>query len=878
MKSRMTLKLLVVVLLVQFSCSINSQPSFNLVPRAKADFTSYSVLPFPGGGMSALDFNNDGWDDITLTTWQDDGVHFYENHFGNFTEVSPISTSLHGQYYSVWIDYNNDGSKELFVVSESGGMQVFSKNAAGTYAEVTSMVGLSGLNGVARRGGVFGDFNNDGLLDFYLCAYSLAHQNTMFFQDTNNVFQDVTSIAGTANGFKRSFHAVIIDYNNDGLLDMYIANDFHDGNTLYKNNGDSTFTDVSAQSGAYVQLDAMGLALGDYDGDLDLDIHITDRGQDSKLLRNNNDGTFTEVGTSMGVDFVNGYGWGNNFFDADQDGDEDLYVTTEYEPINNLLPSALFINNGSAPFSSFSFPGDSLFAFCNTIGDFNKDRLTDIAVLCSWNMQSIIWENNSQISNSSLSLRFEGCESNKDAIGTTFHSYNGGSARLFSIHGSQSYMGQNSNEKIVPLIGSNLLDSLIIYWPSGKQTSHYNLQSNQTLIISECSSPRPLPTILAPHFDSSGLTICGDNSILLTLNGHYPNIAWSNGETTDSIYVNSAGSYTVTVTNQFGVSAASSPISIIEREYPAYTIESEIASCFTDGSIHLIPADSNALYSYQWSNQSSSDSLGHLNPGVYYVTITDQGECAVTDSVIINGPTNFTHIHFNGSSEDALCHADSSGIISVFPTGGSAPYQYLWSNQETTSSIAMPAGNYHLTVADNYNCQRDTSFTINEPDQILAYIDITPDTNSLGIGSIELDVFGGTPPYNITWSDSQLGEEAINLAPGDYTVDIEDGNLCQRQLTLSVPNILVAGLGSSTKDVCQISCSSQLHGIVVNSSGICNLDVSKKSFEVFNLHGQKLNFDFVLTSHNSGLINCKQKGGLLIQSESLDVQCKIINL
>ena len=181
-------------------------------------------------------------------------------------------------------------------------------------------------------------------------------------------------------------------------------------------------------------------------------------------------------------------------------------------------------------------------------------------------------------------------------------------------------------------------------------------------------------------------------------------------------------------------------------------------------------------------------------------------------------------------------------------------------------------------MADNYNCQRDTSFTINEPDQILAYIDITPDTNSLGIGSIELDVFGGTPPYNITWSDSQLGEEAINLAPGDYTVDIEDGNLCHRQLTLSVPNILIAGLVSSPIDVCQISCSSQLQGIVVNSSGICNLNLSKKSFEVFNLHGQKLNFDFVLTSHNSGLINCKQKGGLLIQSESLDVQCKIINL
>ena len=876
MKSRMTLKLLAVVLLVQFSWSVNSQPSFNLVPRAKADFTSYSVLPFPGGGMSALDFNDDGWDDITITTWQGDGVHFYENHFGNFTEVSPISTSLHGQYYSVWIDYNNDGSKELFVVSESGGMQVFSKNAAGTYAEVTSMVGLSGLNGVARRGGVFGDFNNDGLLDFYLCAYSLAHQNTMFFQDTNNVFQDVTSIAGTANGFKRSFHAVIIDYNNDGLLDMYIANDFHDGNTLYKNNGDSTFTDVSAQSGAYVQLDAMGLALGDYDGDLDLDIHITDRGQDSKLLRNNNDGTFTEVGTSMGVDFVNGYGWGNNFFDADQDGDEDLYVTTEYEPINNLLPSAMFINNGSAPFSSFSFPGDSLFAFCNTIGDFNKDRLTDIAVLCSWNMQSIIWENRTQVANSSLSIRFEGCESNKDAIGTTFRAYDGGSARLFSIHGSQSYMGQNSNEKIVPLIGSNLLDSLIIYWPSGQQTSHYNLQSNQTLIISECSSPRPLPTILAPHFDSSGLTICGDDSILLTLNGHYPNIAWSNGETTDSIYVNSAGSYTVTVTNQFGVSAASSPILIIEREYPAYTIESEIASCFTDGSIHLIPADSNALYSYQWSNQSSSDSLGHLNPGVYYVTITDQGECAVTDSVIINGPTNFTPIYFNGSSEDALCHNDSSGILSVLPSGGSDPYDFLWSTEETSSSINVPAGNYRLTISDSYNCSKDTSFSVNEPAQILAYVYVTPDTNSAGKGAISLDVFGGTSPYSIVWNDlqNQTGDSAINLFAGEYIAQINDSRLCLREIELTVPNSNINGDQIIRSNECDLICTNQANSILVSSIE-CSDILSKKNLIIQNILGQSIQHNVIFD--NSGNANIfTEQTGIIIISTNDGQSCKII--
>lgn len=856
---------------------MRSQPSFSLVPVEKADFTSYSVLPFPGGGMSALDFNNDGWDDITLTTWQGDSVHFYENRFGSFTEVFPISTNLHGQYYSVWIDFDNDGSKELFTVSESGDMQVFQKNVSGTYVDITSLIGLSGLGGVARRGGVFGAFNNDGLLDFYLCAYSSISQNTMFFQDSNNIFQDVTSISGTANGYKRSFHAIIIDYNNDGLLDMYIANDFHDGNTLCRNNGDSTFTDVSAQSGTDVQLDAMGLAVGDYDGDLDLDIHITDRGLDSKLLRNNNDGTFTEVGTQMGVDFVNGFGWGNNFFDVDQDGDEDLYVTTEYESINNLQPSALFINHGSTPFTPFNIPGDSLFGFCNTIGDFNKDRLTDIAVHCSWNMKSIIWENNSPVSNATLSLRFEGCQSNSDALGTTFYAYNGGSARLFSIHGSQSFMGQNSNEKIVPLLGSTVLDSLVVHWSSGHQTSLHNLQANQTYVISECLPPRPLPTILAPNFDSSGLTLCGDDSLLLTVNGTYPNVTWSNGETTDSLYVSAAGSYTVTVINQFGVSATSSPVSIIEREYPVFTINTSHASCFNDGHIELIPIDSNAMFTYEWDIASGSNSISNLSLGTYSFTVTDQGECPVVDSVIIEGPTNSHPILFNGSSEDAKCHNESSGLIAVFPSGGSPPFHYLWSNHDTTSSINVPAGNYQLTITDDFNCQRDTSFSISEPDQILAHISVYSDTNMAGLGRISLDVFGGIPPYTIQWADAhnQMGSNAQKLTAGEYNVQITDAYFCERNLLVEVPNIDLTGSIEIPNEECALLCSNQSDAILIRMADPCRKPFSAEEVKVFNVQGQLINHRLRQIDAQSAEIVVAQPGVLFI-SKGDGQSCKII--
>ena len=873
------MRLLIIFFLVLISCNTQSQPSFSLVPVAKADFTSYSALPFPGGGMSVMDFNNDGWDDITLTTWQGDSVHFYENQFGSFTEVFPISTSLHGQYYSVWIDFDNDGAKELFTVSESGGMQVFQKNVSGTYAEITSLVGLSGLGGVARRGGVFGDFNNDGLLDFYLCAYSSSSTNTMFFQDSNNVFQDATAVSGTANGFKRSFHAIVIDYNNDGLLDMYVANDFHDGNTLYRNNGDSTFTDVSTQSGTNMHLDAMGLAVGDYDGDLDLDIHITDRGQDSKLLRNNNDGTFTEVGTEMGVDFVNGFGWGNNFFDADQDGDEDLYVTTEYEPINNLQPSALFINHGSTPFTNFNIPGDSLFAFCNTIGDFNKDRMTDIAVHCSWNTKSIIWENNTPISSESISFRFEGCQSNRDAIGATFYAYVGGSARLFSIHGSQSFLGQNSNEKIVPLLGSNVLDSLVVHWPSGLQTSHYNLQTNQTYLISECAAPSPLPTILTPNFDAFGLTICGDDSILLTLNGSYPNITWSNGETSDSIYVSSAGSYTVTVVNQFGVSATSSPITIIERDYPLFTVNTDHASCFNDGFIELIPTDSNALYIYEWDNSSTSSYLSNLSLGTYNFTVTDQGECAVIDSVIIEGPTNSHPIIFHGSSEDAKCHDESSGHIAVFPSGGSPPFNYLWSNQDSASSVNVPAGNYRLTISDNFNCHKDTSFTIRQPDQILAYIDVHSDTNMDGLGRVSLDVFGGTPPYTISWNDSlnQSGATATQLIAGIYQATIIDSNNCTRSIEINVPSVDLTDIDPRFRSKNAMKCRVEGERVVLmldQGTLLTKLD----AISLFDLQGREL--DCLKTTVNSTRIELEfeDRGVFVIRDETTYQTCKVVKL
>jgi hypothetical protein len=853
------------------------QPAFSRLEQERADFVSYSFFPTYAGGMSFSDFNDDGWDDMTLTTDFGRRVHFYQNHFGAFKETFPLFTYLTKQSFAVWIDYDNDGDKDFFSFSEMGGMQLF-KNNSGTFVDATFISGL--INQFTfLRGGVFGDFNNDGLLDLYVCEYNLISLNHMFFQDSNHVFQDVTTVSGTGNGFKRTFQGVVLDYNNDGLLDLYLSNDIFDGNTLYRNNGDSTFSDVSNESGTYVEMESMGLAVGDFDGDLDLDIHITDRVTDSKLFRNNNDGTFTEVGTEMGVDFNMGFGWGNNFFDADLDGDEDLYVVGVSTSAYTTTPSALYINNTSGPFTSTNLPGDTLYSFSSVLGDFNNDRLTDIAVHNSWHTESVVWQNTTSVLNDAIKIELEGCSSNKDAIGSLVYAYSNGIPRLYSVHGSQSFLGQSSERIIIPLVNAPILDSLIVKWPLGYITTLYNIQPRQTLLIKECDLPEPAPVILVPNYNSQGLTICSNDSILLTLDGEYPNVQWSSGETSDSIFVTSAGVYSLTVTNQFGVSEVSSPISIIERQYPDITVESELSSCFNNGSIQIHANDSNSLYEYNWSNGETAEIISNLSPGVYHFTITDQGDCAIEDSVVIDGPTNFTPIKFNGSSENALCFNESSGILSVSPTGGTAPFQYLWSNQDTTATINVHAGNYRLTVSDNYNCKRDTTFKVDEPDQILAHIDVHPDSNMSGIGMISLDVFGGTPPYTIQWSDdqNQTGSIAQNLTAGNYFAQITDANLCNRSLEIKVPNIDLTGASKLLHEACELNCINRPSSILVEFTESCLQPASLEQLEVFNMQGQHINFTSRQISSTKMEIVLDVTGVFLIR-EHTGKTCKLLRV
>lgn len=863
-----------------FLCEAQAQPSFFKMGPELANFGSYSSLPYDAGGMSFKDFDNDGWDDLTLCTGPGESIRFFKNYYGVFEEVFMIQTNLGAHYYAVWIDYDNDNDLDFFSLSDLGGAQLFQNNGAFVFTEVTGASGLNTLAGSPKRGATFGDFNNDGLVDLYVCSYSLLNGNNMFFQTANHTFDNVTVISGTSDSLRYSFMGILLDYNNDGWMDLYVANDGNTSkNTLFKNNGDTTFTDVSVQTGTNLLLDAMGMSLGDYDGDLDLDIHITDK-LDSKLLRLNSNSTYTEVGSQVGVDHPSGFGWGTNFFDADLDGDEDLYISTNYISLSSE-PSVLCVNNGSGVFSETYIGEDSAFSFTNVLGDFNNDRLFDIAVLNSDDQPSVLWKNTLLNAAERFSFKLEGCgATHKAAAGAVIKTFDAGLSKLLSYHASESFLGQNSDKKIVPILNGFTLDSMVIEWPSGSVSKYYNVKPNQTLIFSECESPKPQPVILVPNYATQGLVSCSGEPIVLELNGEYETVVWSTGDTTNSISVSAPGSYNVTVTNQFGVSATAFPVTVIGYEIPEYTIVSETPDCFNNGWVHIDPIDSTSNYSYQWSNGSTSNFVSNLNVGTYTVTISVEGECEQIETITINQPQNTTPLEISAIASDASCFGANSGNIEVNVTGGITPYTYDWANNCTTAlNAGITAGTYSVTATDQGGCQIDTSITIDQPDQILAYISVTPDTNESGLGTISLNVIGGTPPYAISWNDSlnQSGASATQLTAGNYEAYIVDSNNCTRSIEINVPNVDLTDIDPRHRAKNAMKCRLEGERVVLMlDQGELNTNLN--AISLFDIHGRELNCRKTAANSARIALEFEDRGVFIIRDEASSQTCKVVKL
>jgi hypothetical protein len=512
--------------------------------------------------------------------------------------VSPQRYSIETMTGGVAVfDYNNDGLLDIFFTNgaeipslkksnSSFHNKLFRNNGDGTFTDVTEKAGLAGVG--YSMGVAAGDYDNDGFVDLYVTGFNC---NQLFHNNGDGTFTDSTEKAGVSGVLKRgkpwSVAAGWIDYDNDGLLDLFVVNyldyslstahscktgnvvdycspDEYRGtpNILYRNNGDGTFTDVSQQSRISQYLGkGMGVAFADYDGDGFTDIFVSNDSIPNFLLHNNGDGTFTDVAllagvaynengkavAGMGTDFRDidndgmpdifltamygdsfplyrnpGKGqfedvtettgiaamtsrftaWGTGIFDFDNDGNKDIFAAGSAILDNSMevnhkpypLPNFLYRNLGNMRFKDVSGEAGASFSVPAAhrgagFGDLNNDGKIDIVVTVL-NGEPQLLMNRSQNHNHWIILKLVGVADNRDGLGTRVKITTANGVQYNEATTAVGYNSSSDKRVYFGLQNATVVDQIELVWPTGVKQVLNHVTADQILTIVQSGSSK----------------------------------------------------------------------------------------------------------------------------------------------------------------------------------------------------------------------------------------------------------------------------------------------------------------------------------------------------------------------------------------------------
>lgn len=506
-----------------------AQPSFTDVSDASG-LGAYEMLSNGfGSGVAAADFDNDGDVDLFLPTADGLANRLYRNlGNGQFEEVAAalgLDDTVHARV-ALWIDIDGDHRLDLLVGTDcynfkkgcdaASFTRLFQQTALGTFTEVTDAAGLSnpGRPPEEHRGGLAAaDVNADGFVDF-IQSYWLGTFD-LFLNQGDGTFQNVSATAGIDNVAWAYHQPVMVDLNGDGLVDIYAAVDF-EANRFWLNQGivggQPSFLDVAGTTGGDNEMNDMGVALGDYDGDGDPDLYITNifhMSLHNILLRNNGATAvaFSETAVATGVD-EGGWGWGTTFLDFDNNGTLDLAETNGWRFDGWDEPPRLFENLGgphptfvdrapAAGLTSIHWGSAILAVDTDRDGDLDLIQTTQNAEDNSYDGRLVLHRNDldrgvgktSGVGLRYLVVRPRMTGANHWAIGARVTVEAGDLTMHRWITAGGSYLGQEPAEAFFGLAGNVTADRVVVTWPAsdvtaaGAQTVLFNVDSEQALTV-----------------------------------------------------------------------------------------------------------------------------------------------------------------------------------------------------------------------------------------------------------------------------------------------------------------------------------------------------------------------------------------------------------
>ena len=326
------------------------------------------------------------------------------------------------------------------------------------------------------------------------------------------------------------------------------------------------------------------------------------------------------------------------------------------------------------------------------------------------------------------------------------------------------------------------------------------------------------PAKLSPVVNVSNNVNCygtgTGSAVVTTVNGGTPGFVynWSNGSGSATATNLSSGTYTVTVTDANSCSETGS----VTVSQPGAALVANVGTqtnvtCKNagNGGVALTTSGGTGVYTYNWSNGSTTSSISNLLPGPYSVTISDSKGCTTITNAVISEPTQLVA---TTTSASVNCFSNSTGAASVSSVGGGTPgYSYTWSNGASASSTAnLAAGNYVVTVTDNNGCTITVGVLVSQPSAPLQ-VSATSQTNvncfGTGSGSASVNGIGGTAGYTYNWSNSATTGTASNLTAGTYTVTVTDAAGCQSTSSVSIvqPFASLSNNVVTTNTACGIS-------------------------------------------------------------------------